>query len=190
MGIGISKRAVVVAAIGVALAGCSSSSPTRPAAGALLSGVERVVNSAGTVHCRGVWNYTNPQNHPSIDVHITIGPGTWSMTSEGGITVAKGTFKMSGSTLTARVASVHETVTKWASEMPWVAKGSTLVVSGLPSGPQAPTALAAIATYRTSAAGETAVTNISLKVHSVNGTTEILAEDPQSVGQTITCAKQ
>jgi len=190
MGMGIRKRVVVVAAIGVALAGCSSGSPIKPAAGALLSGVERVVNSAGTVHCRGVWNFTNPQNHPSIDVHITIGPGTWSMASEGAITVANGTFKVSGGTLTATVASVHETATKWASEMPWVVKGSTLVVSGLPSGPQTPTALAATATFRTSATGETAVTNTSLQVHSFKGTTEILAEDPQSVGQTITCAKQ
>jgi hypothetical protein len=105
------------------LRGDVKGSRTMPTDGALLTGVEQVLNSAGTVHCRGVWNYTNPQNHPSIDVHITIGLGTWSITSAAG-TVVTGTFRVSRGSLTATVASLHESATDPASEMPWTAKSA------------------------------------------------------------------
>jgi hypothetical protein len=199
MSIGIRRGAAAAAAIGVVLVGCSSGSPKSSSSEVPLSGLDQVLHSARTVHCRGVWNYTKPQDHPSIDVHITIGLGTWAMTSAAG-TVATGTFKVSGSTLTATIASVNESATESGDWTPWLAKGSTLTVPGLPTGPQRPTALGAIATYRTTATtyykggpaitGEGAVTTIPLQVKSTNGTTQILTESPDGPGQTITCTKQ
>jgi hypothetical protein len=200
MSMGMRRGAVAVAAIGVVLVGCSNGSPKGSSGEAPLSGLEQVLHSARTVHCRGVWNYTNPQDHPSIDVHVTIGLGTWAMTSAGG-TVATGTFKVSAGALTATIASVSATATDSGDWAPWLAKGSTLVVPGLPSGPKAPTTLDAIAVYRTTAtteykggpiiSGAAAARTIGLRVQSTKGTTQILAGGSSgSPGQTITCTKQ